>query len=144
MDTTCKMILIGLYMIAMVALVCAGGWVIHKSFWNSDKSRGTIGILIGGALILGSCAMLIFGNDFICSVGKVECPDCGNETLSTYCEVCGYEVNPVVEPETCDNCGVLCDTNYCGKCGAAQSNVCDNCGTECDTAYCSNCGAALK
>ena len=49
------------------------------------------------------------------------------------------------EPDTptsdvCNNCGAECNTDFCGECGAKQSNTCDNCGTECDTAYCPKCG----
>ena len=58
----------------------------------------------------------------------------------------GDYIPETTEPNTpasdvCKNCGTECDTDFCGNCGAAQSNACDNCGTECDTAYFPGCGA---
>ena len=57
----------------------------------------------------------------------------------------GDYIPETTEPDTpasdvCKNCGAECNTEFCGECGAKQSNTCDNCGTECDTAYCPKCG----
>ena len=98
--------------------------------------------IIGSILLLGG---------FILHIYCAEKGEEWGEKIVIACLLIGFFliVTPTVIEmgnRTCPSCETYykADAKFCSECGTSFVTVCPDCGVECDTPFCGNCGAEMS
>lgn len=97
------------------AIILLGSFILHLYRVEKEKEDERGEKIVVVCLMIG---FLLIAGPLLIEMGNRTCPSC-----ETY-----YEA----------------DAKFCSECGTSLVTICPDCGVECDTPYCGNCDATVQ